>query len=166
MQVNYFGAVVLTKAVLPSMIKRKQGRILFIGSLQGKFGMPERSAYGASKHALEGFCDSLRAEVNEENIKVTMVSPSYINTSLSLNAITGSGEKFGANDDATASGDDRFELANEILRRILSDEKDVILGPMAHRFLPCVRSVYPEMYFWIMARRAKSLRKQKLMSSL
>jgi dehydrogenase/reductase SDR family member 7B len=53
MLVNYFGTVAMTKAVLPSMIKRKEGRILCIGSAQGKFAIPQRSSYGASKHALQ-----------------------------------------------------------------------------------------------------------------
>lgn len=53
MLVNYFGTVALTKAVLPSMIKRKEGRVLCISSVQAKFAIPQRSAYGASKHALQ-----------------------------------------------------------------------------------------------------------------
>ena len=53
MLVNYFGTVALTKAVLPSMIKRKEGRIVCVGSAQGKFAIPQRSSYGASKHALQ-----------------------------------------------------------------------------------------------------------------
>lgn len=54
-----------------------------------------RSAYSASKHALQAFCDTLRAEMAEHNIKVTVVSPGYIQTNLSVNALTGSGEKYG-----------------------------------------------------------------------
>lgn len=96
MLVNYFGTVALSKACLPSMIKRKQGRIVCISSVQGKFSIPHRSAYGASKHALQAFCDSLRAEMAEHNVKVTIVSPGYINTALSLNALTGTGNQYGS----------------------------------------------------------------------
>ena len=54
MLTNYFGTVALTKAVLPFMIKRKQGgRIVNIGSVQGKFAIPQRASYSASKHALQ-----------------------------------------------------------------------------------------------------------------
>lgn len=91
MLTNYFGTIALTKAVLPSMIARKEGRILCIGSMQGKIAIPQRASYGASKHALQAFCDSLRAEVDEHNIKVTIISPGYISTNFSLNAFTGSG---------------------------------------------------------------------------
>lgn len=54
-----------------------------------------RSAYAASKHALQAFCDTLRAEVAHHNVNVTVVSPGYIRTNLSLNAVTGTGEKYG-----------------------------------------------------------------------
>lgn len=96
MLVNYFGTVALTKAVLPTMLKRKEGRIVCVSSVQGKFSLPHRSAYSASKHAMQAFCDSLRAEVAEHNVKVLCVSPGYINTALSLNALTGSGRSYGS----------------------------------------------------------------------
>lgn len=96
MLVNYFGSVALTKACLPSMMARKEGRIVSISSVQGKFAIPHRSAYSASKHAMQAFCDSLRAEVAKDNIKVTLISPGYINTALSLNALTGTGASYGS----------------------------------------------------------------------
>lgn len=78
------------------MIKRKEGQIVCVSSVQGKFSLPHRSAYSASKHAMQAFCDSLRAEMAEHNIKVLCVSPGYINTALSLNALTGSGRNYGS----------------------------------------------------------------------
>lgn len=78
------------------MIKRKEGKIVCIGSVQGKFAIPHRSAYSASKHALQAFCDSLRSEVASHNIKVLLVSPGYMNTALSLNALTGTGRNYGS----------------------------------------------------------------------
>lgn len=78
------------------MIERKQGKIVCVSSIQGKFAIPHRSAYSASKHALQAFCDSLRAEVAPHNIQVLSVSPGYINTALSLNALTGTGRAYGS----------------------------------------------------------------------
>lgn len=161
MHVNYFGTVALTKAVLPSMIQRKEGRILCIGSVQGKFGIPQRSAYAASKHALQAFCDSVRAEVHESNVKVTLISPGYINTSLSLNALTGSGSAYGEMDAATATGADPLEMSQEILRSVLSDRKDVMLAPLGPRLAYYIRFLCPPLYFWIMTERAKKLSKEK-----
>lgn len=164
MTVNYFGAVAMTKAVLPSMIKRKEGRILCIGSAQGKVAIPQRSAYGASKHALQAFCDSLRAEMVDNNVKVTLISPGYVNTSLSLNALTGSGGCYGEMDAATAAGADRFELSRQILRAVLCDQKDVFIAQIAPRLAYYIRFIWPSLYFWIMGERAKKLNQRKAKS--
>ncbi|XP_055540320.1 dehydrogenase/reductase SDR family protein 7-like isoform X2 [Wyeomyia smithii] len=157
MLVNYFGTVALTKACLPSMIERKQGRIVCISSVQGKFSIPHRSAYGASKHALQGFCDSLRAEISEHDVKVTLISPSYIRTALSVNALTGTGEQYGKLDSTTASGVSPSIVAKRILKAVLRDEQDVIIASFAPKMAYWVRHLFPTLYFWIMARRAQKL---------
>lgn len=82
--------------MLPQLLKQKSGHIVFINSMQGKIGLPRRSAYAASKHALLGFADSLRAEVHKDNIRVTTVCPSYVKTDLSKNALTSTGDKYGS----------------------------------------------------------------------
>ncbi len=92
--INYLGTVRLTKAVLPSMLERSSGHLVVISSLVGHVGTPLRSAYAASKHALHGFFNSLRAEVWRENVKVTIVCPGYIRTDVSINAFAGDGGKF------------------------------------------------------------------------
>lgn len=86
----------MSAAVLPSMIARKKGKIVCVSSVQGKFAIPHRSAYSASKHAMQAFCDSLRSEIAEHGVQVLTVSPGYINTALSLNALTGSGRTYGS----------------------------------------------------------------------
>lgn len=160
MLTNYFGTVALTKAVLPSMIERKQGRIVCIGSVQGKFAIPQRASYSASKHAMQAFCDSLRAEMDEHNVKVTLISPGYISTNLSLNALTGTGNSYGKMDETTAHGTDPIEMANDIVRSILADKKDVILCSFAPKLAYWIRFYFPSLYFWIMAKRAHKLSKQ------
>ncbi|XP_065094087.1 dehydrogenase/reductase SDR family protein 7-like [Ochlerotatus camptorhynchus] len=157
MLVNYFGTVALSKACLPSMIKRKQGRIVCISSVQGKFSIPQRSAYGASKHALQAFCDSLRAEMAEHNVKVTLVSPGYINTALSFNALTGTGNQYGKMDSTTTSGASPETVAKRILKALLRDEDDITIAPIAPRVAYWIRHLCPPLYFWIMARRARKL---------
>ncbi|XP_055686595.1 dehydrogenase/reductase SDR family protein 7-like [Lutzomyia longipalpis] len=157
MLVNYFGSVALTKAILPHMIQRREGRIVFVSSVQGKFAIPQRSAYAASKHALQAFADSLRAEVAEHNIGVTVVSPGYINTAMSINALTGSGASYGKMDAATSAGANPDDMAMEILRCVLRDAKDVVLAPITPRIAYFLRYLCPPLYFWIMARRALKL---------
>lgn len=64
-------------ALLPHMVQRKQGKIVCISSVAGIVPIPFRSAYAASQHALQAFCDSLRAEVAAYNIQVLVCSPGY-----------------------------------------------------------------------------------------
>lgn len=69
-------------AILPGMIARKSGKIVFISSVAGKVPIPFRSSFAASKHALQAFSDTLRAEVTLHNIKVLVSNPEYIATDL------------------------------------------------------------------------------------
>lgn len=78
------------------MIERKQGSIVFISSVVGRVPMPYRSAYTASKHALQAFADCLRAEIAEHNIHVMVSSPGYVATDVSRNALTGYGALHGS----------------------------------------------------------------------
>jgi len=77
------------------MLDQGQGHIVVISSLQGRIGLPYRSSYSASKHALQGYYDSLRAELGPRGVAVTVVSPGYIATQLSVNAMQGDGSKHG-----------------------------------------------------------------------
>ena len=91
MEVNFFGAVALTKAVLPSMLDRGAGHFVVVSSLVGKISTPLRSGYSASKHALHGFFDAVRAELYERGIRVTLACPGFIRTEITLHALTGDG---------------------------------------------------------------------------
>lgn len=84
-------------AVLPKMVENKSGHIVFVSSVQGLIAIPDRSAYAASKHAMQAFADSLRAEMSQHNIDVTIFSPGYVKTAISVNAFTGSGDTHGGN---------------------------------------------------------------------
>ena len=102
MQINFFGPVALTKALLPEMIARGTGgAIVMISSVQGRLGIPFRTSYAASKHAIQGYCDCLRGELSKDHISLTVISPGYINTALSLNAVTADGKKYGVTDETT-----------------------------------------------------------------
>lgn len=79
MDVNYFGAVHATKAALPSIVERR-GTIVGISSVAGFAPLLGRTGYAASKHALQGFLESLRAEVSPTGVDVVVVAPSFIDT--------------------------------------------------------------------------------------
>ena len=93
MEVNFFGPETLTRAVLPSMLAKKSGHIVVISSIAGRFGVPLRSGYSATKFALHGFYEALRAEESRNGILVTIVCPGFIRTGISLSALSGDGSK-------------------------------------------------------------------------
>jgi len=128
MEVNFFGTVALTKAVLPIMNKQQSGHIAIVSSVVGKFGFPLRSAYSASKHALHGFFESLRAENIENNIKVSIVIPGRINTFISNNSITKDGSKHGKLDDGQANSMSPDKAAPIIIKGILKEKKEILVG--------------------------------------
>lgn len=141
-EVNFFGTIALTKAILPLMIKQGGGQIVATTSIVGKFGFPYRSAYSASKHALHGFYESLRAENIKHNITVSLIIPGRINTNISLNAVSADGNKHGVMDDGQAFGMDVDKSARRIIRKLKAEKKEILVGGkellMVHirRFLP------------------------------
>lgn len=142
MEVDYFGHITLTKAVLPLMIKNNGGLVAINTSISGKFGFPLRSAYCAAKHALHGFYDSLRAELYSQNIKVCIIVPGRIQTNISFNAITKTGEKYGVMDGGQKHGIPVSRCAKKIVKSFEKQKKEVLIGGkellLAHfkRFIP------------------------------
>ncbi|KAG3270355.1 dehydrogenase/reductase 7B, transcript variant X1 [Ictidomys tridecemlineatus] len=161
METNYFGPIALTKALLPSMIKRRQGHIVTISSIQGKISIPFRSAYAASKHATQAFFDCLRAEMEQDGIQVTVISPGYIYTNLSVNAITADGSRYGALDKNTAQGRSPAEVAQDVLAAVGKRKKDVIVADWLPSLAIYLRTLAPGLFFSIMAFRARNERKSK-----
>ncbi|XP_076654496.1 dehydrogenase/reductase SDR family protein 7-like [Halictus rubicundus] len=161
MLTNYFAQIALAKAVLPFMIKQRYGHIVCVSSVQGKIAIPYRSAYAASKHALQAWCDSCRAELADQNIKVNVISPGYVRTALSLNALTGNGQVYGVMDKTTEEGYSPEYVAQRTLKAILKDEKDVIIATFSPKFAIYLRTLCPPLYFWIMLKRAKKSKEDR-----
>src|SRR3954470_15489183 len=83
--VNFFGAVRMTQAVLPAMRAQKSGRIVFISSVVGFLPAPYMGFYAASKHALEGLAESLDHEVRTLGIRIALVEPGWMRTAIDDN---------------------------------------------------------------------------------
>ena len=94
MSVNYFGSVYCTYYALP-YLKETQGRLVGISSLAGKTGVPTRSGYAASKHAMTGFFDTLRIELAEDGVSVTMIYPGFVATEIRQRAFGPDGKPLG-----------------------------------------------------------------------
>jgi len=90
-ETNFWGTVKVTNALLPYFRKQKFGKIITVSSIVGLIGPPNLSYYSASKHAVEGYFKSLRFELNQFNIKVSVVEPVWFKTNLGHNAISSTG---------------------------------------------------------------------------
>jgi len=128
MEVNYFAPVQLTKLLLPSMIASGSGHIVNITSLVGKFGTPFRSGYAGSKHAVHGFFDSLRAELFEDNIKITNICPGFIRTKISINALTADATALNEMDKAQEEGMAPELFAKKAVKAILKQKQEAYIG--------------------------------------
>ena len=128
MDINYLGIIALTKAVLQSMVAKKSGQIVTVSSLTGVFETPYRSAYAATKHALHGFMDSLRAELINDNIMVTIISPGFVKTNVSINAFTGDGSSQNTMDSRQESGMDVTVFAQKMFKAIDKKKKVPYIG--------------------------------------
>lgn len=95
MAVNYFGAVYCTMAALP-YLKASSGRIVAVASVAGLTGVPERTGYSASKHAVVGFFDSLRIELADSGVTVTVIAPDFVVSQIHRRALGGDGMPLGA----------------------------------------------------------------------
>lgn len=142
MDIDFIGTVALTKSVLPYMIRNGGGHIAVVSSLMGIFGAPMRSSYAAAKHALHGFFDSLRAELYTRNIIVTIICPGFVQTNISINAVTGNGSLQGTMDDATKKGMPADVFARKMLSAIEKKKSQAsiggqeVLGTYLKRFFP------------------------------
>ena len=142
LEVNYFGTLSFTRAILPHMVAAGGGHFAVVTSLMGLFSAPLRSGYAGAKHAMHGWFEALRAEHHSDGIRVTMVAPGFVQTAISLNALTGNGSPQGTMDDATAQGITAEQCAAVILRGIdrnktlVTPGKKEVLGYWLSRFSP------------------------------
>ncbi len=146
MEVNYFGAIALSKYLLPGMISRKTGHHVVISSAVGIISSPYRTGYAASKHALHGFYDGLRAELHDDNIKVTMICPGFIRTQVSVNSLTGDGSKFNEMDQAQANGIAPDKCARIIVKAIEKEKEEVYIGGIKEVGGIYVKRFFPSLF--------------------
>jgi len=147
--INYFGNVALTKAVLPLMQQKKYGKVVVITSILGKFGLPQLSTYAATKHALYGFYESLRLELVKDNVSVLLAAPGFINTQVSVNAIDGEGNITNENSDAQINGMKPDVFAKNLVNAIVKDKQHVYIGKKELLTIP-FKTLFPKLFYKIM----------------
>jgi len=147
-EINYFGTIALTKAVLPFMIRQKSGHILATSSISGRFGFPLRSAYSASKQALHGFFETLYLENKPNNIRTSIIIPGRVRTDISLHALDSEGKEYGKMDDALAKGISPEKAARIIVRGIIKNKREILVG-RSELTLLFIRRIWPWLFFRI-----------------
>ena len=171
MQVDYFGQIAVIKGVISRwrLEGRRQGQIIQVSSVQGYFGITERAPYSSAKHALIGFIDSLRVEISEypanDNFRITLVSPGYIATNHSINALTASGSTCNTQDEYSINGFPPAYVANEMLLQAAIGKTEIIIADSKVKLLIILRALCPALCFRILRNRYSG-RKESLIISI
>ncbi|MCG9879854.1 MAG: SDR family oxidoreductase [Bacteroidia bacterium] len=148
MEVNFFGQVQLTKQLWPLLCNSLHANIVLISSVVGTFGFPQRSAYSASKHAMEGFFESWMLENSRENIHFTVVSPGRIQTDISQNALKADGTAHQKMDDGQLNGIHAAVCAQKIIKGV-SKNKRKIYVVQKEMVLIILRKVWPTLFVYL-----------------
>lgn len=147
MDVDVMGQIALTKAVLPHMLERGSGHLAVTSSVAGKVGAPTRTGYCAAKHAVMGFFDALRAEVEGEGVHVSTITPGFIRTDISRNALAGDGSAYGKLDDDIAGGMDVTECADVVFKGLQAKKHEIPVGKGKEMAALWVKRLSPELLF-------------------
>lgn len=144
MEVNFLGPVALTKTLLPRMIAQESGSFVVISSVLGLMSVKRRAAYCASKHALHGYFNALRAEVEGQGIRVLVVCPGHIDSEFSQMALEPDGRPHGVNDAGKRVGLSPDACAERTIRGLLRGEAEIFpakwetLGLYLNRLSPAL----------------------------
>jgi short-subunit dehydrogenase len=156
LRVNYLSAVWCTMAALPHL-KQTRGRILTVGSVSGLTGVPLRSGYAAAKHALTGFLDTLRIEVEEHGVSVTMIHPGFVNTGSQARNLGPAGKVLGQMPVKPLGGHTAQEIATMLLDAGLKRERDMVPGWRSKLGL-MLRPFFPELIDGMVAKAIRGKR--------
>jgi len=154
MEVNLFGQIAVTKALYDSI--PDDGAILTIGSLQSRIAVPYRSAYSASKHAIQAYMDCLRCEARPQ-LQILFVNVSYINTGFGSRALTKDGSKHNQEDYNQKKGYAPEYVAKNVVEALENRQTELILAPFVQRLAMILRLFAPNLLFWVLHRRGQKL---------
>ena len=141
-EVDFFAPVLLTKALVPGWIARGHGHVLTVSSVFGHMALARRTGYAAAKHALHGFFDSARIELEPLGVRVTLACPGYVRTDIAMNALGAGGRPHGVRDPDIDRGMDPLRCAERIWRAVEADRPEVTIARIerlavwAKRWLP------------------------------
>ncbi len=158
MEVDFFAPVRLTQLVLPGMVARKSGAIAIVSSVAGKVGAPIRTGYCAAKHAVVGYFEALRAEVEiAYGINVHVILPGSVKTGVSVNSLTGDGTRRGKNDVNIENGMEPERAADIILDGIAAGARDIPVAEGMELMALQLRAQNPEALYGFTAQEGARL---------
>ena len=128
METNYFGTIALTKAIMPIFLHQGHGWFAVMSSFAGVMGIPSRSAYAASKHALHGFFESLKAEEMECDLNVSFIIPGFINTEITAKGLCGNGKPFGKIETSHQLGMSAYQCARDTIKGLMKRKERIAVG--------------------------------------
>ena len=147
METNFFGTIQLSNLVLAHFLKQRRGHFVVISSLAGKLGLPFRTAYCASKHAIEGFYAALRNELWKTDIRILMVRPGSVKTNIAQHALLGDGSPFNKADPFIEKGIPSSRAAHDIVQAILQGKQDIVIGRFPEKMALWLNQWMPRIVF-------------------
>lgn len=158
MEVDFFAPLRLTQLVLPAMIARRSGHIAVVSSVAGKVGVPLRTGYSAAKHAVFGYFDALRAEVETAyGIAVSVVVPGSVQTGIAANALSGSGGTRGVSDVNIDAGMPVDQAAQLIVQGLAKRDREILVAEGQEAMAISLRGQNPDALFDIVAEQGRVL---------
>ena len=153
MDVDVMGQIALTKAVLPHMLERRSGHLAVTASVAGKIGVKQRTGYCAAKHAVMGFFDALRAEVEDDGIQVSTIVPGFIQTNIAKNALSADGTPFGQGDKDIEGGMDVTACARHVVAQMAKGKREIPVGEGKEMHALWLKRVSPDLVFNIVRKQ-------------
>lgn len=153
LDINFLGGVALTQAVLPGMLEKKAGQIVVISSVLGKMAVMKQGAYVASKHALQGFYDTLRLEVAQEGVQVLLVCPGFVRTNVAKNSLNRDGVAINQDNAKIATGLDPQYVSEKILKAIVKRKDEIIIAGAPEKSAIFLRRLFPGLFAYLMKKR-------------
>ena len=161
-EVDYLAPVALTQAILPRMVERRSGQLAVISSVAGKIGTALRTGYCGAKHAVVGYFEALRAEVERAHgISVSVILPGSVRTGVAVNALSGDGHSRGRSDVNIENGMPADEAARRILAGMAAGDRTIEIAEGTELSAMRLRVSDPEKLFSLMAGEGARLARQR-----
>jgi NADP-dependent 3-hydroxy acid dehydrogenase YdfG len=161
-EVDYMAPLALTQLLLPKMVERRGGHLAVVSSVAGKVGTPLRSGYCGAKHAVIGYFDAIRAEVEAAyDIAVSVILPGSVHTSVAVNALSGDGSARGHSDPNIENGMDVTVAAEQILAGLAERQREIPIAEGIEAMALKLRVANPEQLYTLTAQEGARLAAQR-----